>query len=316
MRQDLSTTVSVTSTYAGEFAGKYIQAALLAGQTLGNQTITIKPNIKYKEVVKKLATSATILQAGACDFTPTATVTLTERVLAPTEIMVNLQLCKADFRSDWEAVSMGFSAFDTLPKNFTDFLIGNLSASVGAAIETSIWSGVGGSGSFTGFTELFKVDSTVVDVSGTTITAANVQAELAKVVGAVAALNIYKNGEKPVIYCGSNVIPNYLISLGGFGASGLGSNGFNNQGPNQQFNQKLYFAGLELVEAPGLGASEMVAAQPTNLWFGTGLMSDYQQVKVLDMADLDGSDNVRFIMKFTAGIQYGIGAEIVYYWVY
>ena len=102
MRQDLSTTVSITSTYAGEFAGQYIQAALLAGSTLGNGTITIKPNIKYKEVVKKIATSATILADMTCDFTPTATVTLTERVLAPKDIQVNLQLCKKDFHSDWD----------------------------------------------------------------------------------------------------------------------------------------------------------------------------------------------------------------------
>ena len=36
-------------------------------------------------------------------------------------------------------------------------------------------------------------------------------------------------------------------------------------------------------------------------------------VEVLDMADLDGSQNVRVIMRFTAGVQYGIGTDIVLY---
>lgn len=31
------------------------------------------------------------------------------------------------------------------------------------------------------------------------------------------------------------------------------------------------------------------------------------------MADLDGSQNVRVIMRFTSGIQYGFGSEVVLY---
>ena len=51
----------------------------------------------------------------------------------------------------------------------------------------------------------------------------------------------------------------------------------------------------------------------TVLFFGTGLLSDHQEVKVLDMADLDGSQNVRVIMRFTAGVQYGVSEDIVTY---
>ena len=314
MKEFLSTTTNITSSYAGEFAGKYIQAALLAGSTLGKGTITIKPNIKYKEVVKKLATSATILADATCDFTPTATVTLTERVLEPKFLQVNLQLCKNDFRSDWEAISMGYSSFDTLPKNFTDFLIGNLSATVGGNIETAIWQGIGGAGSFTGFTSLFKNDADVIDITGVTVTSVNVMAELAKVVEAISKINIYLTGEKPVIYASTNIMASYLIALGGFGANGLGSNGYKGEGPTGVQNAPLYFAGIQLVEAPGMAANEMVGGAPSNLWFGTGLMNDTNKVQVLDMQDLDGSDNVRFILKFSAGVQYGIGSEIVYYW--
>lgn len=316
MKENLSTTTSITSTYAGEFAGQYIQAMLLASKTLGDGLITIKPNIAYKQVVKKLATES-LLQDAACDFTATGTVTLTERILEPKQIMVNLQLCKKDFISDWESISMGYSSFKNLPKNFTDYLIGNIGASIGASVETSIWQGITGvTGTFDGFCYKFKADSDVNDVSGTTITSSNVQAELAKVVAKLATLKIFNQGQKPIIYCATDVISNYLISLGGFGASGIGANGYKGEGPNQVFSNKLFFAGIELVEAPGLAGSEMVGAQPDNLWFGTGLMSDQNKVQVLDMADLDGSDNVRFITRFSAGVQYGIGAEIVYYWIY
>jgi hypothetical protein len=61
---------------------------------------------------------------------------------------------------------------------------------------------------------------------------------------------------------------------------------------------------------PGLGSSAMVAAQKSNLFFGTGLLSDHNEVRVLDMANLDGSQNYRIIMRYTAGTQYGIGEDI------
>lgn len=311
----MATTTSITSTYAGEFASKYIQAALLSAPTLGNGNITIRPNVKYKEVVKKLATASMIADA-TCDFTPVGTVTLTERILTPKELQVNLNLCKKDFHSDWEAIEMGYSAFDVLPKNFSDFLIGNISQSVGAQMESAIWAGVDAAGSISGFTLMFKADSTVLDVSGTTITAANVQAELAKVVAKIATTKIYSSGIKPVIYAATDIVMNYMISLGGFGASGLGSNGYLGQGPTGVQNAPLSFAGIQIIETPGLATSEMVCAQKENLWFGTGLMSDFNSVKVLDQAEIDGSENVKFVMRWTAGVQYGIGAEIVYYWIY
>ena len=50
----MATTTSITTTYAGEFAGDYIAAALLSGVTLSGGGVTIKPNIKFKEVIKKL----------------------------------------------------------------------------------------------------------------------------------------------------------------------------------------------------------------------------------------------------------------------
>ncbi len=114
----MATTTSITTTYAGEFAGKYISAALLSGNTLAKELITVKPNVKFKEVMKKVSTDA-IVKNATCDFDPTSTLTLTERILQPEEFQVNLQLCKKDFVSDWEAISMGYSAHSNLPSNFS-----------------------------------------------------------------------------------------------------------------------------------------------------------------------------------------------------
>ena len=104
----MATTTNVTTTYAGEFAGKYIASALLSANTIEKGAITVMPNVKYKAVVKKLDVDS-VLRDGDCDFNATSTISLTERTVEPKSLMVNLQLCKADYRSDWDAVSMGYS---------------------------------------------------------------------------------------------------------------------------------------------------------------------------------------------------------------
>jgi len=302
---------SITTTYAGEFAGKYISAALLSADTIEGGGITVKPNVKYKEVMKTLSTNALVKDA-ACDFADQSTVTLAERVLQPEEFQVNLELCKKDFHNDWEAVQMGYSAFDSLPPSFADFLIGHIAAKVAQKTEENIWQGVtANAGEFDGFETLLAADGTVVDVTGTTVTAANVITEMGKVVDAIPTAVYGK--EDLYIYVASNVARAYIRALGGFGASGLGANGVNNEGTTWFNGGDLAFDGVKLFVCSGLSDNTMVAAQKSNLFFGTGLLADHNEVKLIDMADLDGSQNVRVVMRFTAGVQYGIGSDIVLY---
>jgi len=307
----MATTTSITTTYAGEFAGKYISAALLSADTLEGGGITIKPNVKYKEVMKTLSTDA-IVKDATCDFSDTSTLTLAEKILQPEEFQVNLELCKSDFVSDWEAISMGYSAFDELPSNFADFLIGHVAAKVAQKTEQTIWQGATATaGEFNGFGALLAADGDVIDVTGTSVTAANVITEMGKVVDAIPSA-VYGKDDL-YIYVSSNVARAYVRALGGFGASGLGANGVNGQGTTWFNGGDLAFDGVKLFVASGMADNTMVAAQKSNLFFGTGLLSDHNEVKLLDMADLDGSKNVRVVMRYTAGVQIGIGADIVYY---
>lgn len=294
-------TPSITTTYAGEFAGKYISAALLSGNTIAQGGITVKPNVKYKEVVKKVATSGLIGNAS-CDFTDAGSLTLTERILQPEEFQVNLELCKKDFRSDWEAVQMGYSAYDNLPPKFADFLIGHVAAKVAEQTEQNIWQGTDATaGEFDGLSTLLAADGTVVDVTGTTVTSANVIAELGKIVDAIPSAVYGKEDLK--IYVSQNIAKAYVSAQAALGYRDLYNVG----------KTDMNFQGIPLFVANGLADNDAVAAETSNLYFGTGLLSDHNEVKVIDMADLDGSQNVRIVMRFTAGVQYGIGSDIVLY---
>jgi hypothetical protein len=307
----MATTTSITTTYAGEFAGKYIAAALLSASTIENGGISVKPNVKYKEVIKKLSTDD-IVKDATCDFSATSTLTLTERILQPEEFQVNLQLCKKDFRSDWEAIEMGYSAFDNLPPSFQEFLIAHVAAKVAQKTEQTIWSGTNATaGEFDGLVTLATADATVVDVVGTTVTAANVIDELGKIVDAIPSAVYGK--EDLYIYVSQNIARAYVRALGGFGASGLGANGVNAQGTQWWNNGSLSFDGVKLFVANGLADNTAMAAEKSNLYFGTGLLSDHNEVRLIDQAEIDGSQNVNVVMRFTSGVQYGIGSDIVLY---
>lgn len=308
----MATTTSITTTYAGEFAGKYISAALLSGNTISNGLIEVKPNIKYKEVLKKIAIDG-IVANSSCDFSDTSTVTLTERILEPKSLQVNLELCLTPFRSDWEAISMGYSAHDNLPKTFSDYFIGMLSAKVAEKTEQDIWNGTAGAGSFDGFVTLLAADASLPsaqEITAATVTSSNVIAELEKVTDVIP--NVLYGNDDLYIYVSRNIFKAYKSALGGFAANGLGANGVNAQGQNQDIDIQ-YFNGFKVVVANGLNDNQMVAAESSNLFFGTGLLSDQNECRVLDMADLDGSQNVRFVMRYTAGVQYGEVSEVVLY---
>jgi hypothetical protein len=310
----MATTTSITSTYAGEFAGKYISAALLSGSTIANGGIEVMPNVKYKQVIQKIATDG-IVKDATCDFDATSTVTLTERILQPEEFQVNLQLCKKDFHQTWEAITMGYSAFDTLPPSFADYLISHVAAKVAEKTEQNIWKGVNANaGEFAGLVTLATADATVIDVASPAsggITAANVIAELGKVVDAIPAALYGK--EDLYLYLSQSAARAYVRALGGFGASGLGANGTNNLGTQWWNNGSLSFDGVKIFVANGMADDYVMAAQKSNLFFGTGLLSDQNEVQLIDMSPIDGSQNVRVVMRFTATVNYGIGSDIVLY---
>lgn len=313
----MATTLDITTTYAGEFAGKYIAAGLLSANTIENGGVTVVPNVKYKQVMKRFDSNSLIADAS-CDFTATGEITLTERVLEPKELQINALLCKSDFASDWSSVEMGYSAFDVLPKSFQDFLIARMLGQMAEATETSLWGGVNATaGQFGGlFTQALAEAGTGIpagqSITGTTVDATNVIDELGKVVDALPSTLYGKEGLK--VYVSQNVARAYVRALGGF-ASGVGAAGINNQGTTWYTGNAnaLTFDGVNIFVANGLSNNQMLATTTDNLFFGTGLLSDHNEIKLIDMANIDGSKNVRFVARYTAGTQIGILEDCVVY---
>jgi len=309
----MSVTIT-SSSYAGEEAGKYISAALLTANTLEGGLIEIHDNVKYREVIQKLS-STSLVQAADCDFNDSGDVQLDEIVLEPKELMVNVKMCTKPFVQSWESAQLGMSAHDDeLPAKFEDYVIAHFAEKVAANIERQIWQGDDSNGAeFDGIIKLLEADANVIDVaaSANTLDATEVLSELGAIVDAIPQ-TVYSQMDKLCIAVSSDIFRAYKRALGGFQSQGTGGAGFESKGFNQDIDVQ-YFDGVPVVLAQGLPTRSAVAYLKDNIYFGTGLLSDHNEVRVLNMADLDGSQNVKFIMRFTGGVQIGIGSEIVLY---
>lgn len=302
--------LSITTTYVGDFAGDYICAAMYACPTLANGIFTIKDNIAFQRVVKKVAMSGGIVDF-ACDFSSSATITLTERLLKPKQLMLNKEICKQEMSLDWESVGYGIN--DSLPPKFQDFIITKFGEMVEQQTEKNIWQGSGATtGEFWGMIYLASVDTTTKIVSGVTVASTTIMAELGKIVDQIGTA-LYGSPDLVIALAG-DMYRAYIRSLGGYIAAGVGGSGTQTAGSQwYSMGAQLTFEGIPVVLAPGLNAGCGFCFERSNVWFGTDKFSDKNVIKVLDMSELDGSDNIRVVMRYSQAIQYGIGSEIVFY---
>jgi len=295
--------LSITSNYAGKDAGIFISAALKSAKSL--EFLTVMENVKYKANVKKLA-GASLIADATCDFTDAGTLTLTEKVLTPKALQINVDLCKKDLLASWEANQMGAGAWNRESSDFNAYVMSYLAASISDGIETSIWSGADATGGqFEGFltatTGQFAVDGTVGTSTATAAyTALNIIENLQTLVADIPAA-VYGT-EDLHIYMNQKTYRFYVSAISTLGYV----NAYNMNG-----DYAPMFEGVKLAVTNGMPDNQMVAAQKSNLFFGTDLLSDVE-VKFLDMGALDGSDNLRVIAKYTGGVQLGVGADITH----
>ena len=298
---------SITSNYSGEHAGQYIAAALKSATSL--EYLTVLENVKYKRNITKVA-GASLIADASCDFTDAGTLTLTERVLNPKELQINVDLCKKDLLADWQAAQMQAGAHNRdMSGDFTAFVVSYLSQTIADSVETSIWNGLDSNGGeFTGFMQagngLFENDTAIVEAdnsggAGNAFLTSNIIANLQTLVAAVPSAVYTK--EDLYLYMSPKSYRLYISAI-----SALSAFPFNHMG---QYTPE--FEGVKIAVCSGMVDDKMCAAQRSNLFFGTDLLSDHTEIRMLDMGDLDGSDNIRVVAKFTGGVQHAQGGDIV-----
>jgi hypothetical protein len=298
---------TTTSNFAGKAAGFYISAALKEATSL--DYLTMIENIKFKSNIQRMAGSGLVADA-TCDFTDAGTLALTEKVLEPKNLQINLDLCKSTLLDSWEALQMRAGAGAPPPASFDDYVISYMGEIIAQATEESIWEGTAVAGKFNGFLGaatgylLPGVDATVIQSSASgAYTAGNIIANLQTLTADMAAnvspilrkedLHIYMNAKTYAFYVSAVSTLGYV-------------NAYNMNG-----DYEPVFEGYKIAVCPGMADNQVVAGEKSNMFFGTDLLSDATRITIMDMANLDGSDNMRLVARYSAGVQTGVGADIV-----
>ena len=205
---------TTTSNFAGKAAGFYISAALKEATSL--DYLTKIENIKFKSNIQRMAGSGVVADA-TCDFNDAGTLALTEKVLEPKNLQINLDLCKSTLLDSWEALQMRAGAGAPPPASFDDYVISYMGEIIAQATEESVWEGTAVAGKFNGFLGavtgllLPGVDGTVIQSSASgAYTAANIIANLQTLTADMAAnispvlrkedLHIYMNPKTYAFY--------------------------------------------------------------------------------------------------------------------
>jgi len=296
--------LNVTSSFSGKAAGFYISQALRSANSM--EYLTMIENIKFKSNIQKMA-AASMVQDATCDVNLAGTLTMTEAILEPKNLMIQSDLCKQTLLSSWEALQMRAGAGAPPPASFDDYIISYMGEIIAQATENSIWGGTNVAGQFNGFLGavtgllLPGVDATVVqDGAAIPYTAANIIVNLQS---AVAAIPVDVLGKEDLhIYMSQRSYQYYIGAVSTLGYV----NAYNMNG-----DYVPMFEGYKLAVCNGMEENQMVVAQKSNLFFGTDLLSDATRINLMDMATLDGSDNIRMVARYSAGVQTGTGADIV-----
>tara|TARA_R100000995_G_scaffold74365_1_gene43370 strand:+ start:254 stop:1168 length:915 start_codon:yes stop_codon:yes gene_type:complete len=298
---------TTTSNYAGKAAGFYISAALKEAKSL--DYLTTMENIKYKSNIQRMAGSGVVADA-TCDFSDAGTLALTEKVLEPKNLQINLDLCKKTLLDSWEAMQMRAGAGAPPPASFDDYVISYMGEIIAQATEESIWEGTAVAGKFNGFLGaatgllLPGVDATVIQSSASAAySAANIIANLQTLTKDMADnISPILGKEDLHIYMNNKTYAYYISAVSTLGYV----NAYNMNG-----DYEPVFEGYKIAVCPGMADNQVVAAEKSNLFFGTDLLSDMTRITLMDMSNLDGSDNMRLVARYSAGVQTGVGADIV-----
>ena len=296
----MPTTTSLTTTYAGELAGEIVAKALLSN--VSTQYVTMKPNVPYKSVVRKIDDTVTFA-AGSCEFTPTGTITLTERILTLEEFQVQRQICKKDFFIDWTTADVMSGRVNT---QIQDAIIGRLVGGIAAANETIMWSGVNATaGQYDGFETLIKAGgSGAVSAGSGALSDTNIIATIWDVINTAPAA-VKGAAEKPAIYMGQAAWEAYMQAQ-----IAAGNGWYLTGGPEVS---RRFVGMYEIYVCPGMTANNIIFAQPSNLMLGTWQENQMNEVFILDMQNLDGSQNVRYGARFYLGAQIAVAEDITYW---
>ena len=287
-------------------AGIILSEMIMSGKMLqGNYVGNVFTGIKDTLNITYGSSDSGLIQAASCDFADGASITFTDKVLAPVAFSVMEEACISSLEQMWQASLMqaGMNNSEVVP-TLADFIANHVAKKASAQIDTQIFVGTGTT-QVNGFYTRAKADGSAVKVTSTTLTAANVISAITAVYDALT--DGAKSNNDVKIFISNKAYGFYCQALGALGIySGLRST------DPASIGTKLYWDDrVEVVPVVGLGQNQGFASAASNLFLGTDLESDSNSVSVIDMRTTTADRKYRVRMDYKIDCNYADSTAVV-----
>lgn len=271
---------------------KYVdqtRSELIAKAVIGAKSadlFTLMTGVKGETALNLIDTKVTFGDGAACGWDEAGETTLSQRILAPKALKVNMSFCDKVLLDKWANYLVRVEANKTdadcpFEKEFVDGVI----AGVKAEIENMIYKGDGTGNQFTGILELAKTGT--LTATGTGAYEA-VKAVLAKMPAEIVGK------EDAVILVGMDTYNEYMQDL-------VAANLFHYNPNNGENEQTIPGSTVKVIGVNGLnGTKKAIGTYLGNLFYGTNLQDGDE---IFDLWFSKDNREFRLAIEFTAGVQ-------------
>ncbi len=308
---NLSTSVSISSTFAGKQSAGYI--AKLFEQNNSLRYVT-KHYAVRKTLVLRVASNTGILQAYACAPTPSGTVTVTERLLSPNRVMIVEEICKQDLINAWQDQedTRAFVSKE-LPRDFSSWLTEDILTQAIYTVELNYWYGntasTSGNVAITASDGIFTLGnaaSTAIKISNpsATVDGSNGMTIIKQIIAATPAVV----RQHPDFKIGTSIDLFFAYQDAYFISFPSNANYNVNNGVTGSVSEQQYL-GTPIFRLPSSPDSKPHAIatfmNPTNgnLHLGANLADDVNSLSIIDKSMTTGEQLVRFTLIFDCSSQ-------------
>ena len=298
--------------YTSENSTELISAAVLKGSTIDR--ISVQAGIKSAEKINYLAIDNTF-QAGACGFSASGNVDLTQRTITVDKIKQNAAICVDDLEAYYTQLMLKAGSYnEDMPfeQKYAELVVEGTQT----YLENLVWRGNKDDGGLAadlqlanGLLKIIDGEGTVVSLSGAAnlvpVTSANVIDRVDAMVDAIPVDALQSTDlslNMPLahyrMYCRA------LRNANLFHYTGDESDNFSMVIPGVN----VTVVGTKGLTGVAVGDTRWILAEDSNLWVGTDLLNDAENFSIAYSQD---NDEVRTIQKFKFGTEISFPARIV-----
>jgi len=296
---------TISTTYVGQLATPFVAPAILSADSIANGYVSVLENVRHEAVLKKFDGGA--IGPRTCEFTTIAgPLALSDVTLTTTQLQVNEQVCNYQLAQDWAAAQMrGASA--AMPNAYQGFISNYIAKIVQADVENNLWQGnfdpLGGGGvpAHTDFDGILTklAASAATHVTGTAgvwqgstpaTTATYILTHLATL---TADMNDAIIGDPDTkLFMSRKSAQLYYQALAA-----------TYQLPFLNDGLVARYAGYDIITPAGFPDNCAVMSKVDNMYFGTNVLTDMIEARMLDLTGVTGDAVTRVAMLFDAGTQ-------------